>query len=68
MNMEEMLSTRHAHEELTTKVGQYLQSMKAMKSISSLQSPVISVRNVLTRKASHADFRTECIPVWKAME
>ena len=26
MNMEEMLSTRHAHEELTTKVGQYLQS------------------------------------------
>ena len=24
MNMEEMLSTRHAHEELTTKVGQYL--------------------------------------------
>lgn len=24
MNMEEMLSTRHAHEELTTKVGEYL--------------------------------------------
>lgn len=67
MNMEEMLSTRHAHEELTTKVGQYL-NKEGMRLIFSPQNPVISARNVPTKKANHADIRTECIRVWRVME
>ena len=66
MNMEEMLSTRRAHEDLTTEVGKYL-NKKGMKLISCLQNPVISVENVPIKRESHADILIGCIHVWKVM-
>ena len=58
MNMQEMLQTRAAHEELTTEVAHFLHFQR---------NPVISVRTVHIHMANRADIRTECIPAWKAM-
>ena len=76
MNMEEMLSTRRAHEDLTTEVGKYLnlrplwQNILKVRDLIPLpfrQNPVISVKNVPIKRENHADILTGCIHVWKVM-
>lgn len=66
MNMQEMLSTRDAHEELTTEVAGFLKE-QGFDTFTLSTDPAISVKPVLTHRASRADFRKGCIPVWKAM-
>ena len=66
MNMQEMLQTRAAHEELTTEVARFLKEQD-LRRLHFQRNPVISVRTVHIHMANRADIRTECIPAWKAM-
>lgn len=64
-NMEEMLSTRHAHEELTTKVGEYLKGEGYETFILSTESCDIC-ETCAYKEENPAAIRKGCIPVWKA--
>ena len=66
MNMQEMLQTRAAHEELTTEVARFLKE-QGFETFTFQRNPVISVRTVHIHMANRADIRTECILAWKAM-
>lgn len=64
--MEEMLSTRRAHEDLTTEVGKYLNKEGYETYILSTESCDIC-ENVPIKRENHADILTGCIHVWKVM-
>lgn len=66
MNMEEMLSTRRAHEDLTTEVGKYLNKEGYETYILSTESCDICEKCAY-KEESHADILIGCIHVWKVM-